>query len=146
ARKSDESEKSTDDSPHQVATSARDLTRSARETAAPPASPSPVIETRLASLSSEALPRPLLNRTANSSTQDLAPATAAQTSGEKGTITLGSNNALTSIRQRKHDDTGAPLTGLPRKSVEIASTKPAEKRVLDAPAESSSKSKTENDD
>lgn len=143
---SDSSENAKDDTLRAVATSANDLADSARETAAQQASPSPVIETRLASLSSESLPRPLLSRTAPGATQSMAPATTAQTGGDKASIKMVSNDALSSVRKGQRDDTGAAVPALPIKKIEIASAKSDEKRASDRIAKSSEKSDSKSEE
>jgi hypothetical protein len=93
---------------------------------AQPASPSPVIETRLSGISTESLPRPLLSRSASGATQAMAPAPA--TSSNKAVATAAEPAAIKTQR----NDNGVASPALPTKSVEIASATQPKSRVSDS--------------
>lgn len=79
------------------------------------AAASPVIESRLATVSTDSLPRPLLNRSASGATQSLEPAPVQKFSPASGVKTT-------------QNDVGAPTVQAPKQTIELASASPRDTR------------------
>jgi thioredoxin-like negative regulator of GroEL len=95
--------------------------------------PSPVIESRLAGLPTESLPRPLLNRSASGTTQNLAAP--APSSGAVKAVSVA-NETIPPLKAQRNDN-GEISQSVSKQPVEIASAAPKNSRVSDQPVKTS---------